>query len=277
MDGRTQERNGGVAFEILEEEEPTPIGWSKATGHLVWDVKMDFTRKARWVKDGHKTADPLGSNYAGVVSRESVRIAFTYAALNDLDIWACDVQNAYIQAPSSEKHYIVCGAEFGDHVGKRALIRRALYGGKSAGRDYWLHLRSCMEFLGFTPCKADADVWMREAKRNDGSIYWEYVLLYVDDCLCISEDPESIIRNEIGNYFKVKEASIGEPDIYLGGKVRKVELETGVERWAFSSSQYVQEACRNVRQCLEQRYKEKNDHKTFHLPKKAGAPMCTNY
>ena len=79
---------------------------------------MDFTRKAQWVKGGHKTADPLGSNYAGVVSRESARIAFTYAALNDLDILACDVQNAYIQAPSSEKHYIVCGAEFGDHVGK---------------------------------------------------------------------------------------------------------------------------------------------------------------
>ena len=28
--------------------------------------------KASWVKDGHKTADPEGSNYAGVVSRESV-------------------------------------------------------------------------------------------------------------------------------------------------------------------------------------------------------------
>ena len=177
----------------------------------------------------------MGSNYAGIVSRESVRIAFTYTALNDLDIWACDVQNAYIQAPSSEKHYIVCGAEFGDHVGKIALIRRALYGGKSAGRDYRLHLRSCIEFLGFSPCKADADVWMREKKQNDGSIYQEYILLYVDDCLCISEDPESIMRNEIGKYLKVREASINEPDIYLGGKVRKVELETRVECWAFSS------------------------------------------
>ena len=99
----------------------------------------------------------------------------------------------------------------------------------------------------------------------------------VDDCLCISKDHESIIRNKIGKYFKVKEASIGEPDIYLGGKVCKVELKTGVECWAFSSSQYVQEACRNVRQCLEQQYKAKDDHKTFHLPKKAGAPMSTNY
>ena len=61
----------------------------------------------------------------------------------------------------------------------------------------------------------------------------------MDDCLCISEDPESIIRNEIRKYFKVKEASIGEPDISLGGKVCKVEFETGVECCAFSSSQYV--------------------------------------
>ena len=31
-----------------------PTGWSKVAGHLVWDVKMDFTQKARWVLDGHK-------------------------------------------------------------------------------------------------------------------------------------------------------------------------------------------------------------------------------
>ena len=80
---------------------------------------MDFTRKARWVLDGHKTPDLVGLTYAGVVSRESVRIAFTYAALNNLDVWAADIQNAYLQAPSSQKHYIVCGAEFGlENVGK---------------------------------------------------------------------------------------------------------------------------------------------------------------
>ena len=84
--------------------------------------------------------------------------------------------------------------------------------------------------------------------------------------MCISEDPERIIRNEIGKYFKVKEVSIGEPDVYLGGKALKVELDTRVECWAFSSSQYVQEACQNVRQCLKQQYKEKNDHKTSHSP-----------
>ena len=63
---------------------------------------MAFIRKARWVKDGHGTTDPIGSNYAGEVSRDSVRIAFTIAALNGLDICAADIQNAYIQAPTPE-------------------------------------------------------------------------------------------------------------------------------------------------------------------------------
>jgi hypothetical protein len=37
--------NVGVAFEVLDSK-PIPIGWRKVTGHLVFDVKMDFTRKA---------------------------------------------------------------------------------------------------------------------------------------------------------------------------------------------------------------------------------------
>ena len=137
--------NNSIAFQVLDDGVKAPPGWAKVTGHLVSDVKMDFTRKARWVLDGHKTPDPIGSTYAGVVSRESVRIAFTYAALNDIDVFAADVRNAYLQAPSSQKDYIICGPEFGlENVGKIALIQRALYGGKSAGKDFRNHLRSCM-------------------------------------------------------------------------------------------------------------------------------------
>ena len=141
MDALTKEMtNVSVVFCILERGEKPPPGYKKASGHLVWDLKMNFTRKARWVKDDHKTPDPTGSNFAGVVFRESVRIAFTYAALNDLDVYCADIQNAYLTAaPTSEKHYIICGNEFGEeHEGKVAIITRALYGGKKAGRDYWM-------------------------------------------------------------------------------------------------------------------------------------------
>jgi hypothetical protein len=41
--------NVGVALEVLGEGEQAPPAWSKVlTGHLVFDVNMDFTRKARW-------------------------------------------------------------------------------------------------------------------------------------------------------------------------------------------------------------------------------------
>ena len=83
--------NVGVAFEVLEDGRHPPPGWALVTGHLIFDVKIDFTRKARWVLDGHKTDDVSYSTYAGVVSRESVRIMFTYAALNGLDVCAADI------------------------------------------------------------------------------------------------------------------------------------------------------------------------------------------
>eukprot|EP00957_Ditylum_brightwellii_P158405 12056483-Ditylum_brightwellii.AAC.1 len=63
--------NVGIAFEVYEEGKLAPPGWKKVTRHLVWDVKIDFTTKARCVLDGHKTVNTIGSTYAGVVSRES--------------------------------------------------------------------------------------------------------------------------------------------------------------------------------------------------------------
>ena len=46
-------KNVGIAFRILAEGERAPAGYTKSSGHLIFNVKMDSTRKARWVKDGH--------------------------------------------------------------------------------------------------------------------------------------------------------------------------------------------------------------------------------
>ncbi len=154
-----------VAFEILSPGMKAPPGWHKASGHLVFDVKMDFARKARWVKDGHKTPDSATSSFAGVVSHDSIRIALTHAALLGLPVLGADICNAYLQAPSSEKHFIICCAEFGiENEGPIALVHCALYGGKVAGRNFWHHLCDCMDQLGFTSSRADPDVRLRLSK-----------------------------------------------------------------------------------------------------------------
>ena len=235
-----------VAFDILEQDQKVEPGRKYLECYMIFEVKMDFRRKARFVANGAKTPDLTTTNFAGVVSRDTVRIALTYAALNGLEVMSSDILNAYLQAPISEKYWTICGPEFGPELeGCKAHIVRALYGCKSAGRDFRNHLRECMEMLGYSPCLADPDLWMREAVHSDGSEYYEYVLLYVDDTLCISEYPKEALL-QIDKYFPMKRGSIGPPDIYLGGKVKKIQLPNGVEAWSLSMSQYVEAAINNL-------------------------------
>jgi hypothetical protein len=39
--------------------------------------------------------------------------------------------------------------------------------------------------MGFTMCKADNDVWMREATNAANEKVWEYILVYSDDLLVV--------------------------------------------------------------------------------------------
>ena len=103
-----------------------------------------------------------------------------------------------------------------------------------------------MNFLGFKSCQADPYIWTREAPKTYVTDYWEYVLIYMNDCLVVSDHGEKMLREEIGKYFKLKEKSIGPPDVYLGGKMRRVKLENVSKAWAFISSQYVVKAVKNV-------------------------------
>lgn len=63
-----------------------------------------------------------------------------------------------------------------------------------------------MNFLGFIHCKADPELWMRRYSVNKG--YWEYVLFDGDDYLCVSNRTELMLRNEIVEYFYLKDELI---------------------------------------------------------------------
>lgn len=115
-----------MAFEFLEDDQ-IPIGYKEIKCHLIFDIKMDLTRKARHVAGGHKTDEPKESTFSSVVSRDSVSLAFTIAALNDLEVLSADVQNAYLNAPTKERMWTRAGLEFGKaKAGRPALIKRAL-------------------------------------------------------------------------------------------------------------------------------------------------------
>ena len=240
-----------VAFRILEPDEAIPPGYQQIDCHLIFTVKMEnFKRKARYVAGGHKTEAPAAMTYASVISRETVRVALTIAALNALEVKAADVEGAYLTAPNIEKIWTVLGPEFGPDAGKKAIVVRALYGLKSAGAAFRSHMADCMETLGYKPCKADQDLWMKPATKSNGDKYWTYVLFYVDDCLAIDVDAVAILK-KIDKYFKMKEGSIGDPDIYLGAKLKEHVLPNGVKAWGQSPSKYIQEAVKHAEEHLE--------------------------
>jgi hypothetical protein len=129
---------------------------------------------------------------------------------------------------------------------------RALYGLKSSGATW----RACLaevlrDQLGFQPCRADNDVWFRPAQRPDGTRYYEYVLVYTDNILCLSCDPKSILC-QLDQHFLLKPDSIGPPTQYLGSSIGRYKFEDGDECWCMGSEQYVTEAIRNVTTWLEQ-------------------------
>ena len=92
--------------QIRAERQKHLIGYKEITCHFVFDVKLDgsFTRKARFCANGSKTDVPKALSYSSVVSRESVRIAFLLASLNDVEVSACDISCAYLNAPVGEKY-----------------------------------------------------------------------------------------------------------------------------------------------------------------------------
>ena len=105
---------------------------------------MDLTRKARLVARGHMTDPPKESTYSRVVSRDSIRIAFTLAALNDLDVLSADVQGAYLNAPTKEKVYTIAGLEFGANNG---IVWIEVQRGQVEGPHGWHVARSRLREL----------------------------------------------------------------------------------------------------------------------------------
>ena len=101
---------------------------------------------ARLVARGHLTPDPI-------------------------EVWGADIGNAYLEAKTKEKLYVVAGPEYEELEG------HILYGLKSSGLRWSQKIHNIMLDMGFSPCKADPCVWLRNSKC---ATKYEYVAIYVD-------------------------------------------------------------------------------------------------
>ena len=95
--------NVKVAFDVVPDGQNAPIGNQFVKCHMIFYVNMeDFRQKSRYVARGNMTNSPPTITYVRVVSRETILLALTIAALDDLQVLEADIMNAYVTAPITE-------------------------------------------------------------------------------------------------------------------------------------------------------------------------------
>ena len=76
----------------------------------------------------------------------------------------------------------------------------------------------------YTPYLADPDVHLKSKMNSDGTKDYSYLIVYVNDVICIDMEPYTI-TSQIGSIFGMKDGSIpSEPKVNLGVDIRKWTL-----------------------------------------------------
>jgi len=86
-------------------------------------------------------------------------------------VWQTDIGNAYLEAYTNEKVYVIAGPEFGELEGHIFVIRKALYGLKTSSIRWHERYSQVLRSMKFVPSHAEPDIWMRD--KGD---HYEYLL-----------------------------------------------------------------------------------------------------
>ena len=211
-------------FKVIPDGQPVPKGHKRIPYHVVHAVKFDGRLKSRLVAGGHMSPSVHKEDkFSTVVSMEAVRLGFMVARLNGLHVCAGDIGNAYLNAHTNEKVFIIAGPEFGPKLaGKRLIIDKSLYGLQSSGARFHELTTVVLAEMGLKPTKADPDFLMRQ--HPDG--HYEYCARFVDDVIAFAKDPLSIMK-DLEKRFLMK--GVGAPRYYLGGDVNELDSQWQAE------------------------------------------------
>ena len=169
----------------------SPKGYHRIKVHLVFAVKFDGRYKVRLVADDHLTPERIGNIFSGVVSLKNLRLVIFLGKLKNIDLWGADIGNAYLEAFTDEKIYIVARPEFQELEGYILIFLKALYGLKSSGKRWAEVIHGILRDMKFLPSKADPCIWLRKACNLRS---YEYIDVFVDDLFIAAESPSAIIQ-----------------------------------------------------------------------------------
>ena len=156
--------------------------------------------------------------------------------LNNLNIKSVDIENNCLNAKYKENVHVMIDSElFGkEHKGKTSVIVRALYGLRS-NENAWRSEFSTFitNELRCVSSMADPEFYIKTFKKPDDSkyYYYSYLIIYVDDILCIHHN-QTVTVDIIQGTYRSKQ-SIEDPKMYIGTDMRKWyhAEEDGTQGW----------------------------------------------
>jgi len=166
--------------------------------------------KARLVAGGHLT-EANDDAYSSVISLKSMRLALVVGEANGKHPMVGDIGNAYLEAFTKEKVYFVAGPEFGERAGHILVIVKALYGLRTSGLRFHERLADALRAEDWKPSYCDADLWIKDVGES-----YDYLCVWVDDLLCIADNPEAFF-DMLETKYKFKLKGVGHPEYHLGG------------------------------------------------------------
>ena len=168
-------------------------------------MKHNGRHKARLVADGSLTPEPVENIYSGVVSLRHLRLVIFLGELNNLELCGADIGNAYLEAYTHEKLFIILGPEFEELEGFILIFNKALYGLKSSRKKWAERFYDIIKDMGFMPSKADP------------------IATYVDDLCIAAQDPGKVIQT-LKEDYKLKVKGDGPLSHHLGADYTKRKI-----------------------------------------------------
>ncbi|KAL7283853.1 hypothetical protein ACG7TL_003293 [Trametes sanguinea] len=174
-----------------------------------FDAAGQWKPKARLVAKGFHQI--LGVDYfeshASVVRFESLRIICATATYRDMEMRQDDIEKAYLNATPQKTVYMDQPPGFVDqeHPDYVCEVLRSLYGLMHAGNDWWQHLDSTYDQLGFSRSRADECV--RARFDNSGL---SITATYTDDITSASDDTEALknIQRDLSARYKLSSGEL---------------------------------------------------------------------
>ena len=178
---------------------------------------------------GHVVDSTEHTTYSFTTKYVSTRLMLLIAVNNGLGFMAGDIGNEFCKASCAEKIWSCCGAEFGLRCGALAVLKRDLYGLKTASNSFQKYSGDFLRDLGLTPSREYQDLCIQKYDKYD---VYDYIETHMDDIIITAKNPYKYMH-EIEMHFKVR--SITDPPNYY----RVNELLQVVYRIHVSSNNYV--------------------------------------